>query len=190
MAKVKLNPIVDELRGQLGDLVFREINGQTILSRKPSLNGNEPSADQAAQRERFRQAVAYGRFTMANDDTRELYDEASNRKGIPAFALTVADFLNPPSINEVDLAAYNGQVGGMIKIITTDDFGVVNVQVQIMDQQGDIIESGSAFETQANTGRWEYTATAAVPAGTAVSIQVTATDRPGGVAVSVNNKSL
>ena len=95
--KVKLNPMFEEARGQLGDLVFREIRGNTVASRKPSNNG-EPTVDQAAHRERFKQAAAYGKSVMANADTRALYETVAKNKDIPVFALTIADFFNAPAL--------------------------------------------------------------------------------------------
>lgn len=191
MAKIKLNPILEEVRGQIGDLVFREVNGETVLSRKPTASGNEPTQNQAEQRERFKQAVAYGRYVMSDDDVRELYEEASQRKGVPLFALTVADFLNPPVINQLDITTYNGQVGQVITINTIDDFGVVSVHVTITDNTGTVIESGNAEETSDGSGRWTYMTTEEAPVGTtALHVNAVATDRPGGLANLTNTKTL
>ena len=189
--KIKLNPMFEQASGALGDLVFREVNGKTVLSRKASTSGLEPSAAQSAHRGRFRLAAAYGKFAMANQATREVYDTVSEQKGIPAFALTVADFLNLPSVDQVDMSAYNGQIGNNIAIITSDDFGVVNVHVTITDDSNNaVIQSGNAIEYPVGTGHWNYGASVAVPAGTTVTVKVTATDRPGGIAVSNNTKTL
>jgi len=53
--------------------------------------------------------------------------------------------------------------------------------VNLADSHGNPIESGAAVETPPYSGRWIYTATAAVPGGTTVRIAVTASDRAGGV---------
>ena len=188
--KVKLNPAFEQMSGALGDLVFREVNGKTIVSRKP-VTSDVITEAQATHRERFRLAAAYGKFAMANSATREIYDNVSEQKGIPAFALTVADFLNLPSVDQVDMSAYNGQIGNNIAIITSDDFGVVNVHVTITDDSNNaVIQSGNAIEYPVGTGHWNYGASVAVPAGTTVTVKVTATDRPGGIAVSNNTKTL
>ena len=187
--KFKLNPAFEQASGALGNLVFRGVKGKTIVSRKPTTSG-EITPAQAEQRERFRQAAAYGKFALANQTTRAIYDAASEEKDIPAFALCVADFLNLPSVDNVDTSAYQGQVNDLIQIVTSDDFGVVNVHVKLTDPSGATIESGNAVETPAGTGHWTYTATASVSAGTMVGITITATDRPGGVAVQAVTKNL
>ena len=191
MAKVKLNPMFEEVSGGLGDLVFREVNGKTILSRKPDFSGNEISENQVAHRERFRQAVAYGRSVLADSNMRDLYTQAADRKGMPLFAFTVADFFNAPSVNDVDLSAYVGQPGDVIKVSAMDDFGVASVQVMVSNaQNGASIETGYAVETAAGSGLWVYTATVSVPAGSEVNFNVVATDYPGGTALNTSAKSI
>lgn len=111
---------------------------------------------------------------------------------------------NAPSVDEVDLSGYTGAVDDQIMIRASDDFdpsamlraGVVGVSPSIAlrtgltDAEGNQIESGEAVETAPNSGRWVYTATAAVSTGTTVRIAVTATDRPGGVAAAEEEKAI
>jgi hypothetical protein len=191
MTKARLHPTLLELRGAMGDMVFRNRNGKVFVSIKSNGSNSEPTAAQTAHRERFRQAVAYSKFAMADNATREVYEYAAQQQGKPAFSLGVADFLNAPSIDEVDASGYKGQAGGSINIITSDDFGVVNVNVLLADADlGTLIESGQAIEYPVGTGHWSYTATTQAPAGITVSIEVKATDRPGGTAVQRGTKNI
>jgi hypothetical protein len=49
MAKVKLNPILEQISGQVGDLVFKRYGDETIISRKADISGvDDPSADGGA----------------------------------------------------------------------------------------------------------------------------------------------
>ncbi len=181
MARVKLNPILEQVRGQIGDLVFKRYGDEVIISRKPDLTGVEPTEAQLAQRERFRQAAIYGKMVMADPETKTLYQEAAKAKGQPVFSLTVADFFNAPSVDEVDLSGYTGAPGDEIVIIASDDFDVLGVRVVLSDAGGGAIEEGDAVETPADSGRWVYAATATAATGTTVRVGVTAMDRPGGV---------
>ncbi|MBI4672648.1 MAG: hypothetical protein HY741_13395 [Chloroflexi bacterium] len=92
MAKTKLNPILEQIRGQVGDLVFKRYQGETILARKPDLEGVEPTAAQLAHRERFRQAALYGKLVLADPETKTIYEQAAQERGQPVFSLTLADF--------------------------------------------------------------------------------------------------
>ena len=181
--KVKLNPMFEQVSGQLGDLVFRELRGETIASRKPTSNA-EPSADQLAHRELFKQAAAYGKSVMADSSLRALYETAAKSKNIPVFALTVADFFNEPTIESVDMTGYTGKIGDLIRIATSDDFGVVKVQINILNVDGVKVETGQAVETAPGSGRWVYTAVSSFAVDSELTVQIVATDRPGGSATA------
>jgi len=173
-------------------LVYRNVRGQVIVSRKPDTDHLVYSENQLAHRERFKQAAAYGKAALANPTVRALYEAAAKDKDLPIFAAIIADFFHAPTISNVDVLAYNGQVGDLISIMAGDDFGVATVHVSIIDNDngGNVIENGNAVETAAGSGLWVYTATDVVPAGTELTVNVVATDRPGGTAVTAKPKFL
>ncbi|MEP7135255.1 MAG: hypothetical protein ABI904_10010 [Chloroflexota bacterium] len=188
--KVKLNPMFEQVSGQLGDVVFRELRGKTIASRKATLSA-AASANQVAHRERFKLAAAYGKSALADETVRAQYEELAKTKNMPVFAATIADFFNAPIISAVDLSAYTGNVGDVIKVNALDDFGVAGVHVTISNADTDaLIENGAAFEAVAGSGLWVFTATAAAGEANNVKVNVVATDRPGGTVVSAKSKSL
>ncbi len=190
MAKVRLNPILEQIQGQVGDLVFKRYGDEVVISRKPDTTGRELTEAQLAAQARFREAALYGKMAMADPETKALYVEAAKAKGQPVFSLTVADFFNAPTINEVDLSAYGGAVGDTIVIQASDDFDVATVAVTLTDADGNAIEDGAAVETPADSGRWIFTAGTAVATGMTVRIGVTATDRPGGVGEASEEKTI
>ncbi len=190
MAKVKLNPVLEQMRGPVGDLVFKHYGDGVIVGRKPDRSGVQPTDAQLQHQERFRQAVLYGQLVMADPEKKALYAEAAKASGKPLFSLTIADFFNTPAVDEVDVSAYAGEVGNPIAVRAHDDFAVVSVHVSITKSNGEAIESGEAVQTPPNSPRWVYTATATVPQGTAVRIAVSASDRPGGVGEATSEKSL
>ena len=53
----------------------------------------------------------------------------------------------------------------------------------IMDDQGNVIESGATFEEPVGSAFWGYFANVAVPSGTSVIVQAVATDHLGEVGV-------
>jgi hypothetical protein len=178
MAKVTLNPALKAIHGRVDDLVFKRYNGHEMVSPVPDRTGIVPSANQLAQMDKFRLAALYGKAALADPQTRTVYEDAAARKGMPVFALTVADFLNAPAVDEIDLSDYAGQIGDKIAVRASDDVEVKGVQVAIREQGGAVLEQGAAvLETASNT--WVYTATTTLAQGQAVSIEVSATDRPG-----------
>lgn len=182
MAKVKLNPLLEQIRGQVGDLVFRRYGDEVVISRKPDMSEVELSEAQLAQRARFSQAALYGRMVLADPQAKALYEDAAKAKGQPVFSLMVADFLRAPNVDEIDVSAYSGATGDEIYIHASDDFDVQAVEVALSDAGGNLIEGGAATESPTDSGRWLYTASVDVDPGTTVRFLVTASDRPGGSA--------
>ena len=178
MAGVKLNPILQRVRGKVGDLIFKRLNGTMFIARKPDVGKRVLSPAQVAVTERFRQAVSYGKMAMADPLARAAYQQAAQEKKRPVFSLMIADFFNTPSVDEIDLSAYTGQTGNTIAVRATDDFEVMSVDVKITNMAGDSVEGGPAVKS-AESGRWVYTASTSVPPGTQLRVEVTATDRPG-----------
>ena len=62
--------------------------------------------------------------------------------------IVIADFLNAPTVEEVDLSAYGGQSGDEIVVMADDD--------------GCDSEAGAAAETPPESGRWVYVTSADV----------------------------
>jgi hypothetical protein len=176
MAKVKLNPIIDQVHGTFGDLVFRRVEGQTVIARRPDTSGVTPTPGQEAQRARFRDAAFYGRVVMQDPDALAFYEAVAARRRKPVFAVIVGDFLNAPVVDAIDADAYTGTTGDPLVIRAHDDVEVTGVTVVIADADGNVLESGPAAPDE---WRWRYVAQTDVPAGTEVDITATATDRPG-----------
>ena len=176
MARVELNPVLEQIHGQIGDLVFRRYENKVVLSRKASLRNQEATPAQLATRERFRAGAQYGKQIMADPSLKALYDTAAKAKKKPIFSMMVADYLHAPNVSAVSLEAYTGAVGEIIAVSAYDDFEVMEVRVAVADEGGTVLESGSAVM---ENGRWIYTSTTAVTPGTTVTVTATALDRPG-----------
>jgi hypothetical protein len=176
MAKVKLSSALIRARGKMGNVVFRKYHDEVIMAQVPDMSGVTPSAAQVAHRERFKLAVLYGHTVLADPAKKAIYEATAKAKGIPVFALTVAHFLRAPLVDQIDLSTYTGKAGESIRITASDDFAVAGVEVTIHDTGGAVLEQGAAT---AADGVWNYVTTTNLPAGQQVSIEVTATDRPG-----------
>jgi hypothetical protein len=178
MAKVKLNPALEAIHGKVGDLVFKRYEGREIVGPVPDRTGVVATANQLAQQDKFRLAALYGKAALADPQTKQVYSDAADRKGVPIFALTVADFLNEPAVDEIDLSGYSGKTGESIRVRASDDLQVQGVTLVIRAQNGSIVEQGAAVWNATST-MWVYTTTTTLNQGDAVSIEVSATDRPG-----------
>lgn len=95
MARVKLNPVIEEVRGELGDAVFRRTSGGGLsLIKKPDMSGVEWSPAQSAHRRRFQQAIAYARRAMSDPGSSAVYRRVAARQGRQPFRVAVSDYFH------------------------------------------------------------------------------------------------
>jgi hypothetical protein len=129
LAKIKKNIVTSGLSGKLGnDLVFRQVNGQTIVSSAPVKSEKDPSPAQDAHREKFKEAAIYAKSVMQNAGIKKKYlEEARRRKHNNAFAAAVKDYFSAPEIKAIDVSQYSGAIGEKIFIKAVDDFMVTSV---------------------------------------------------------------
>jgi hypothetical protein len=179
MAKQTGNVVTHGLSGKVGDLLlFRQVGGKTVVSKMPQPSKTE-SEKQKAQRKRFQRAIFYAKQTLADPDTKEIY-EAGTKKGRRPFRVAVADFLNAPNIEHIDLSGYSGQTGDLIRIEVSDDFTVQTVTVSISNADGSLVEEGNAVPD--TTGfQWTYIATQNNDNLQGDKIVVSISDLPGNI---------
>jgi hypothetical protein len=186
MAKSKNNVITYGLSGKIGDLlVFRQINGKTIVSKIPE-QPKTATETQKASRQKFQQAAIYAKTAVADVKTKDMYSEsAKKKKGLTSYNVAVADFFNAPDIHTVDLSEYVGAAGNKIRITVSDDFAVKSVRVQINNADGSLVEEGEAAYDAGNL--WIYTATQNNDSLDGDRILITASDLPGNIASEERN---
>lgn len=182
MAKVTLNEGAKPFTGRVGNLVFRKYRGQLIVSGYVAPS-TPPTARQRARRSLFRDAVSYAKSVVGTAVWKEVYAPYARKTGCSVFSAAVADFMNPPVIDVIDLRQYHGSAGDSIMISCHDDFGVSAVHVAIHAKDGPLIEEGIAI---AEGAVWRYTTKTAQASGQRVAIASTATDRAGRTAQQVS----
>ncbi|MCE5332463.1 MAG: hypothetical protein LLF95_10060 [Bacteroidales bacterium] len=186
MAESKNNIITHGLSGKVGDLiVFRVRNGKTIVSSKPRPRTSEPTEAQKQQSRRFQEAVIYAKSVVADSATKEAYRNAAG-KGVSAYNVAVADFMNAPGIDEIDLSKYTGKNGDTIAATITDDFMVSEVSVAILNADGTEVEHGLA-QLAPNGLQWIYTATTDNTSLEGDKIIIRASDLPGHITSKEEN---
>jgi hypothetical protein len=178
MAEVKNNIVTQGVSGMLGDmLVFRQVNGRTIIATKPK-QSDKKSEKQLEHQKKFQSAVFYGKTATANPVLKAEYETGVNEKFNSAYQVAVADFLNAPDIEDVNLKEYRGNVGDTIIIRVTDDFKVVEVKVAIHNPDGSLVEEGNAVQLLGGVD-WSYKATVKNDSLEGDKITIMAYDMPG-----------
>lgn len=179
LARLRLHPIIEELRGRLGDLVLKRYGDRIILSRKADMTGVVWSPAQGAQRQRFAAGIRYARSAMADPEAKAFYEAHAARTGRQAFRVAQSDFMHAPRITALDVTGYTGSGGASITVAAEDDVEVVRVSIRVEGESGEAVETGEAEREAA--GRWRYQAS--TPGG-AFRIVATAFDRAGNPGVA------
>ncbi len=176
MAKSQNNVVTHGLSGKIGDmLIFRQQGGKTIVSTK-SNKPRKQSEKQKEHQKRFQRATLYAKAAQATEE----YLTAAASKGKTPYLVAVADFFNAPDIDQIDVSAYTGNPGDMIRIRVTDDFSVKSVTIRISNNDGSLVEEGAA-QPDALGIEWIYTAAATNGNLSGDKIEVFASDTPGNI---------
>ncbi len=154
MAKIKLNPILQEASGSLGkDLMLRRLpDGRTILCQKPDFSQRTFSQKQLSHQERFRQASAYAKQAAK---TQPIYTELAAGTIKTAYNLALSDWFHPPQILDMDWHNFNGNAGNSLRVQVRDNIIVAQVVFSILSSEQQPLETGNAI--QGNDLWWEYT---------------------------------
>jgi hypothetical protein len=148
MPKVRLNQLLNSLRGGIGNLVFRQRpDGTTIISGAPLSRGRKATPKQKAHRERFKEASRYARWAARHYPVyAKLAAGTPDWKSPYNFALS--DWFEAPVIHRVE------RRDGCIHVEASDNIGVTRVRVSVLDDAGKVLERGDATRTAENC--WEF----------------------------------
>jgi hypothetical protein len=180
MARAKLNPTIEELRGAIGEIVFKRVRGKIIATKKPVFSKEQkPSAKQLANRQRFREAAAYAKVAQKDPVLRPIYEPVARQRQVAVYTVALRDHRNAPKIKHIYLWGYQGQPGEQIAIQAKDDFGLAELQVRLTTPDGTVVEGGQALEDKPHSGFWLYTTTVAAVAGSTLRVEVEGADYAG-----------
>ena len=178
MAIVGKNVVTLGLRGTVSELlVFKQLGGKTVVSQAPQKREREFTEGEKAHQGKFRQAILYGKSVNADATIKAEYKKQAEEDQ-SAYNVAVADFMNAPEIEEIDVSNYTGAVGSTIRIRATDDFLVTRVNVKIENDDATLAEQADAV-LDANGVDWLFTAKKNNATLAGDKITITVNDSPG-----------
>ena len=154
MPKVTLHGSINELRGKIGNLVFRKLkDGTTVVSEAPPKKDRRQkkrakekrSPAQKAHNESFAEAAAYGKAAQTHPVYVELAAAAPVKT---AYNFAQMDWWKAPKIHRIE------QVKGCIRVRATDNIMVTRVRISVLDADGRIVETGEAVRRRGSW--WEF----------------------------------
>lgn len=160
--------------------VFRKCKGQVVIAKWPAKRAGLSELQQK-QVSRFKEAAAYAKGVIADEEIRRLYDERAmeSERFVSAYNLAISDYMCSPVIEYVDLSGYCGGLGDEIIIVATDNFKVANVMVEIYRDDGSLVEVGMADGMVGDPEAWVYYAQSEIASVAGYSVNVRVTDLPG-----------
>lgn len=185
MAIVDKNSLLASVHGSVGNAVVVHQKRRIIFRNKPVVSPKKTRARRTHQT-RFGRASKWASGMLKGaPDVAAVYTEAVRGTDWSAQQLAISDAMNPPTVEEVDLAAYTGRKGETIRVQANAGVNgplsvpLKSVRVEIRNLAGAMLEQGTAT---AGGGAWEYTAQAEISPTELVKIHVTVEDYPGNTA--------
>jgi hypothetical protein len=158
MAIVTANPISSQLRGTLGGLVFRQVQGRVVVSNK-GYQSRKESVLQKRNRDKFREASMWAKKQLLDPQKESFYSAKARKLNLPnVYTAAISDYMRKNVISDINVTRYAGKAGDVISMkISKRDFDVRHAEIIIYDEEGIEIESGVA--TKKDHHRFFYRAT-------------------------------
>jgi len=145
MATVVFNAATKGFSGAIGNLLFRQLHGKTIVSRKPHVRKKQ-SELQRTNRLKFRDASYWAKVTVRDPERKAYYLRMAKKLKLPnAYTAAISDYMRKGEIKEIDTRQYKGNAGDVIRIKAyKKDFAITTVKITLKGEAGNVIESGKA----------------------------------------------
>ncbi len=93
MAEVILHPSIRQLRGKMGDVVFRKTtSGKLTMIKRADMSNVDWSEAQKDQRQSFKEANDYAQAAMADETLRLIYEEVASRRKKSSYRVAFRDY--------------------------------------------------------------------------------------------------
>ena len=174
------NVITRNYSGRVGDIVFRNYNGKSVMAKRPDCSKVIKTERQMGSMNKFAKGVKFGQFAKDNPKLCEDYNK--KRPDLSPYHAAISDFMTTPVIERVDVSEYQGHPGNVVTVSAWDKWNIEGVGVVIFNALGEVIEFGEAVpgEFSGNT-EWDYTATVENVDYQGGRVEIRVTDRPGNV---------
>jgi hypothetical protein len=180
MAKTK-SLLTAGLRGTVGGtLVFRRLNGETVVAAAPVPTSKQPSESQMMQRERFRLASLYAKRAFNDPELRVEYELVAKVKKLPsARAAAIADYFRFPEILNAKISTDQSGVV-IVEAVVVDYLRVKSVTISVISPDGSVLETGNGVLGIDNQ-TWTYQVQNSANLIAEMRFDIHATDLPGNV---------
>ena len=108
MAIVRNNPFTKGFSGSIGNIVFRQLSGKTVVSAKRE-RVTKQSAQQRDNRMRFRSATYWAKAQMLDPEKKAFYLRKAKKLKLPnAYTAAIADYMRKSTIKSINVKSRDG----------------------------------------------------------------------------------
>lgn len=179
MATVAVTAVTNGFSGSIGKLLFRQVYGKTIVSKKPRLPKKQ-SELQRTNRLKFKDASLWAKATVRDPERKAYYLRMAKKLKLPnAYTAAICDYMRKGEINKVDTRQYKGKAGDTIRVkASKKDFPVRTVKIILHNETGHVIESGKAV---IKNGVFIYKTCTTLSAKIPITLNVKLSDHPSNI---------
>ncbi|MGA3013568.1 MAG: hypothetical protein ABSD71_05995 [Bacteroidales bacterium] len=178
------NVITSHYSGKVGDIVLRNYNGKSVMSKRPDCSKVIKTARQLEFMNKFARGVKFGLFAKDNPTLCENYNKI--RPDLSPYHAAISDFMTRPVIERVDVSEYQGHPGDVVTVSAWDKWNIEGVGVVIFNAIGEVIEFGVAVPVEfSGNMEWEYKATVENADYQGGRVEIRVKDMPGNVVQEV-----
>jgi hypothetical protein len=147
MAIVRMNAITKGISGSIGNIVFRQYYGNTVIAGKSQIRKKQ-SEQQRENRNRFKAATYWAKAQMLDPEKKAYYWRKAKKLKLPnAYTAAISDYMRKGEIKEIDARQYKGKAGDVIRLkISKKDFAIHKVDVSLWSADGTLIETAIAVK--------------------------------------------
>jgi hypothetical protein len=128
--------------GAIGDLIFRNYNGKTVVSLRPVYKNETNTEGRRQVRGRFRDATSYAGNAMENTKLKAYYTQKARQLKLPnAYTAAITDYLRKAKAGAVTRSTFAGKKGEIIKIrMSKSVFQINSIKAILCSHQGDVLQ--------------------------------------------------
>ncbi|WP_276374402.1 hypothetical protein [Chryseolinea sp. H1M3-3] len=138
------------IRGAVGDLIFRNYNGKTIVSARPVYKNETNTEARRQARARFSDAALFASHAMQNPKQKAYYQQKARQLKLPnAYTAAITDYLRKAKATVITPSSFSARKGDIIVIrVSKSVFKIASIKVMACDQQGKVLSEQALTGTQ------------------------------------------
>jgi len=148
---ISTNSLHRGFSGAFGDLIFRNYNGKTVVSRRPVYKNETNTEKRRQARSRFSDATNFASNTMLDKKQKVYYTQKARQLKLPnAYTAAITDYLRKAKVRVATRSSFAAKKGDIIDVrITKTVFRINAITVMVCDKDGKTLSKQELVKTDA-----------------------------------------